>query len=79
MKSNMRGFRARTAKRIKRQRMTPLQARLDRADARLRFRLSRSDGARRCSRAWIALGYRVMKSIATDLATHVVLGRQENE
>jgi hypothetical protein len=26
-----------------------------------------------------ALGYRVMKSIATDLATHVVLGRQENE
>src|SRR5271163_3635400 len=26
-----------------------------------------------------ALGYRVMESTATDLATHVVLGRQENE
>ena len=26
-----------------------------------------------------ALGYRVMQSTATDLATHVVVGRQENE
>jgi hypothetical protein len=25
------------------------------------------------------LGYRVMESTATDLATHVVLGRQANE
>jgi dihydrofolate reductase len=25
------------------------------------------------------LGYRVMESIATDLATHVVLGREESE
>jgi dihydrofolate reductase len=25
------------------------------------------------------LGYRVEKSTATDLATHIVLGRQENE
>ena len=26
-----------------------------------------------------ALGYRVMESVATDLATHVVLGREESE
>jgi hypothetical protein len=26
-----------------------------------------------------ALGYRVMESTATDLATHVVLGREESE
>jgi hypothetical protein len=26
-----------------------------------------------------ALGYRVMESTATDLATHVVLGRKESE
>jgi len=42
----------------------------------LRFRLSCSDEAMFEGLDLPALGYRVMKSTATDLATHVVLGRQ---
>ncbi len=81
MKSNMRGFRARTAKRIKCQRMTPLQARTRprrRATALSPVPLGRGEAMFE-GLDLPALGYRVMKSIATDLATHVVLGRQENE